>query len=328
MESSIIYNLAGMNNFSNLPFEKQYSIALHNLLEHGTISKDRTGVGTKRIQSQKITIDNNREFPILQGKKMNFQSAFVEMIWIMLGRTDLAFLKENGVNYWDSWVGEDGTFGPIYGKQMRNFGGVDQLKDVINQLRYTPDSRRIMISLWNPIDLKLQKLPPCHFIYQFSSYVNSDNIRVMDLHVMQRSADSFLGVPYDFMLFSDFGNLVSYLTEIPLNKIHCTFNDFHMYLNHEEQVKKYLDNYDNDKQNIISNYVKGLYINTDTENTDKKIKLKINEELIFPNEFVSSRRELDVDYLLDSIVNTDFKFLELLNYENNHYPFIKAEVAV
>ena len=302
-----------MNWFRGLPFEQQYIISLMNVLENGTVSKDRTGVGTKRIQSQQIHIDLTKGFPILRGKKMNFKSAFVEMMWIMTGRNDLKFLKDNGVNYWDSWVKEDGTFGPVYGVQMRNFGatefpGVDQLKGVIDVLKSNPDSRRIMVSLWDPKTLRKHALPACHHDYQICSFIDHDGIRKMDLHIKQRSADSFLGVPYDLMLFAIYLYVVSIATNIPVNKIHITMTDYHMYLNHFDQVEKYIDNVVNDKLGIFgeNEVLPQLQINFDTE----------------------TQEVTDIDAFLEGIIENNFDIFELKNYENNHYPFIKAEVAV
>lgn len=342
-----------MNSFRNLPFEEQYAIALKNVLDNGTVSKDRTGVGTKRIQSQQIHINMQKEFPILQGKKMNFKSALVEMMWIMTGRNDLKFLKDNGVNYWDSWVKEDGTFGPIYGPQMRNFGGedieiltqigilkhkifgADQIKDVLNQLMNTPDSRRIIIDLWNPKQLATQALPPCHFYYQLCSYVDHDGVRKLDLHAVQRSADSFLGVPYDFMLFAIYLEIMSLYSGIEIGWIHCTFNDFHMYLNHENQVKAYLDNYYDDPQGIInhSRNVQNPYIHIDY--TDTILGQDYNSDLLrFREECVKQipgMKEEDIhvatfDGLLNDIINSGFNFLKVAEYTS--YGFIKGDVAV
>lgn len=292
-----------MNEFSNLPFEEQYVYALYNILENGTVSEDRTGTGTKRIQSQKITIDLNKGFPILRGKKMNFKNALVEMVWIMSGRNDLKFLKDNGVNYWDSWVKEDGTFGPIYGPQMRNFNGVDQLNNIINELIKNPDSRRLVVNLWNPVDNDEMALTCCHHDYQLSSFIDVDGVRKLDLHVKQRSADCFLGVPYDFMLFAIYLELICWFVGIQPNKIHITMADFHMYLNHEEQVKQYIENYLTDNQKLI---------------TESNTPYSIFENFL--------QDYSNFDALLQSIIDNNFEKYKVLNY--NPYPFIKAEVAV
>ncbi len=351
-EQKQLNSVRDMNEFRNLPFEEQYAIALTNVLQNGTVSGDRTGVGTKRIQSQQIHVDMSKEFPILQGKKMMFKSALVEMMWIMTGRNDLEFLKKHGVNYWDSWVNAEGHFGPIYGPQMRNFGGenidietaygkqihtifgADQLKDVVNQLMNTPDSRRIIIDLWNPNQLKSQALPPCHFYYQLCSYVGHDGVRKLDLHAVQRSADSFLGVPYDFLLFAIYLKIMSIYSEIEIGWIHCTFNDFHMYLNHEDQVKQYLDNYYDDPQGIIAASREGQnpYIHVDYSNMT--LGKQYNSDLSAARDAIKSTFQANIEdehvltlnALFEDIIASDFDFLKVAGYTS--YPFIKGQVAV
>jgi len=178
-EQLLLNDVRDMNEFKNTSFESQYIVGLKNILLNGTQSGDRTGTGTKRIQSQQIHVDMSKEFPILRSKQMGFKTALVEMMWIMTGRNDLKWLKDNGVNYWDSWVNKDRTMGPSYGPQMRNFGereinvktpsgpqefnlpGFDQLRDTIKLLRETPDSRRIIVDLWNPLDIDKVSLPWC-----------------------------------------------------------------------------------------------------------------------------------------------------------------------
>lgn len=326
-----------MNNFRNLPFEEQYALSLLNLLENGTVSKDRTGVGTKRIQSQQIHVNMKKGFPILRGKKMNFTNALIEMIWIMSGKTDHKFLKDNGVNYWDSWVKEDGTFGPIYGKQMRDFLGIDQLADVLNVLTSNPDSRRIMVSLWNPLDLPDMSLPPCHHDYQICSFIDNDGIRKLDLHVKQRSADCFLGVPYDLNIFANYFELISTVVEIPVNFIHITMSDFHMYLNHEEQIRKYLTNYFHDEKGIIAHKImpESTLPDFDVKKaiSDEKFKIEKfqDENLLIYNENHIKKMESKIminvmDKLLQSIIDSGFNSYTMLNYYS--YPFIKAPVAV
>lgn len=312
-------------SYKNLPYETQYALSLINILDNGTISKDRTGVGTKRIQSEKITIDLTNEFPAILGKKVNPRGALVEMIWIMLGRTDVEFLKENGVNYWDSWVKKDGSLGPIYGKQMRNFAGVDQLKDCVSQIINNPDSRRLMVSLWNPAELKDQALECCHHDYQICSFIDHDGVRKLDLHVKQRSADCFLGIPYDFMLFAYYLHIVSFVTDIPVNKIHINMSDYHMYLNHEESVRKYLDQYFNDPQDKF-NFNIEYY-----QSIDKftKPQLKWNQDLV--NEISESPTMFDeIDSLLELIAHHGFdEVLKVSQYTpDHHYPFNGAKVAV
>lgn len=313
-----------MNEFRNKPFEEQYAISLLNILENGTLSSDRTGTGTKRIQSQQITIDLEKEFPVLVGKKMNFRNALVEMIWIMSGRNDHKFLKDNGVNYWDSWVKKDGTFGPIYGVQMRNFLGVDQLTETIFELINNPDSRRLVISLWNPKDNPQMALTCCHHDYQLSSFINNDGERQLDLHTKQRSSDSFVGVPYDLMLFSIYLLFVSEITGIKVGKIHTTNADYHMYVNHEEQVNQYLENYFGDNLSIINNdnLEKPKLLQNYFCRPDIYLDNLSGKEKIVTKEIV---REV-IEYFLAEIISVDFNYWSIQNY--NSYPFIKVPVAV
>lgn len=326
-----------MNEFKNKAFEEQYAISLANIIENGTISEDRTGVGTKRIQSQQITINLQKEFPILLGKKMNFKNALIEMMWILSGKNDLKFLKDNGVNYWDSWVKEDGTFGPIYGKQMRNFGerkyydnlikpelitlpGVDQLTETIFELIKNPDSRRLVVSLWNPVDNPKMSLTCCHHDYQLSSFVNNNGIRQLDLHIKQRSADSFVGIPYDFILFAIYLLFISEITGISFGKIHTTNADYHMYLNHDKQVKLYLERYFEDIDNKIHD-----------EKIDKPFIY--NKFDCKPNDYLQSLGLLSkenvtktIEYFINEIIKSNFNYWEIKNYDS--YPFIKVDVAV
>lgn len=312
-------------DYKNLPYETQYALSLINILDNGTISKDRTGVGTKRIQSEKITIDLTKEFPAVVGKKVNPRGGLIEMIWIMSGRTDIEFLQQNSVNYWDSWVKPDGSLGPIYGEQMRNFAGIDQLKNCVETILSSPDSRRLMVSLWNPAALKDQALECCHHDYQICSFIDHDGQRKLDLHIKQRSADSFVGIPYDFMLFAYYLHIISLFTEIPVNKIHITMSDYHMYLNHEEQVRVYLDNYFNDPKQRF-NFNIEYY-----QSVDKftRPQLQWNQDVV--NELKSNNTIFeDIDNLLNLIEHYNFdEALKVTNYSGDqHYQFLKVDVAV
>lgn len=321
----LIAKYTAAREYRELPFETQYALSLLNIMDNGTDSGDRTGVGTTRFQSETIHIDLTKEFPVLLGKMVNPRNALIEMVWIMSGRTDLAFLKEHGVNYWDAWVKEDGTFGPIYGAQMRDFFGVDQLKDVVSEIIKNPDSRRLMVSLWNPAQLKDMGLPPCHHDYQICSFIDHDGTRKLDLHIKQRSADSFVGVPYDFMLFAYYTHIISLVTDIPVNQIHLTMADYHMYKNHGDAVAEYLTNYFSDPKEKFQSSI-AFY-----QSSDKFIK----PQLVFSNELISELSDADsildsIDLLLANIVHHDFdKVVKIINYEKeNRYGFIKADVAI
>lgn len=333
------------NYLRSLDFETQYALSLIQLLDIGTKSEDRTGVGTTRLQSQSIHIDmTHNEFPALRGKKVSPEGAFTEIMWIMMGRSDLQFLKDNGVNYWDEWVKEDGTFGPIYGSQMRNFNGkyfaeggdygifsnvnngIDQLCNNINELITNPDSRRIITSLWNPSDLRKQALPCCHYLYHLTSYIDNGK-RFIDLHITQRSADSFLGVPYDFMLFAYYLKIISMFTGHHLGQIHLTMSDYHAYNNHTDQIKQYLSNVFDDPNDKME---KG-FLSVDNESVfvfpDNAEYETICEELAKFRENRGNFDSLTIDKYLQKIF--DKKLLLPTNYNShNHYPMIKASVAV
>jgi len=299
---NVFINIKKASNYVfNAPFELQYAAGLSNILERGTLSTDRTGTGTLRIQNQKFVIDmSNDLFPILRGKKIFTDKIITEALWMLRGETNTKFLVDRGVNYWNQWANVDGELGPIYGKQMRNFGEIDQLRTVLKQLKDSPDSRRILMTLWNPTELHLQKLPPCHLLYQLCVTTDKNGEDMLDMHVTQRSGDSFLGVPYDFVLFGVFMKVISKLSGIRCNKMHYVINDFHMYLNHEVQVRQYLDNVAENKDFVI-NGLSWLHVEHE----------------------VPANKDIDI-YLDNLVARPDFFVIN--NY--NSYPHIKAEIAV
>ena len=178
---------------------RQYLDLVKHVLENGELKEDRTGTGTKAVFGRMLSHDMALGFPLLTTKKIYFDHAITELLWILQGRTDLKYLHDNGVTYWDADYNRsgrtDGTLGPVYGHQLRNFNGVDQLKDILIKIKREPSSRRIMASFWNPCDLDDMVLPPCH--YGFQIYINDGT---MDLCWQQRSVDIFLGLPYDLSL--------------------------------------------------------------------------------------------------------------------------------
>jgi thymidylate synthase len=291
-------------SFFKEPFEVQYAASLANLLNHGRPSADRTGTGTIKVQGQHFKLDvRDNALPILRGKKVHAEKIFIEAFWMMKGRTDLQFLHERNVHYWDDWADENGQLGPIYGKQMRDFGGADQFAGIVNSIRTNPDSRRHMMSLWNPTELHLQRLPPCHLMYQVGVYMDLEtNEPMMDMHVTQRSGDSFLGIPYDFVLFTMFFRAISEMVSIPCGCIHYTIADYHMYLNHEEAVRKYLDNFTNDPERLIG----------------EKTSLFISPSY--------TRRDFEVDNWLDDMLENSLSELRVYDYRS--YPHIPAKIAV
>ena len=180
--------------------EDEYRGLMAGVLYNGKDKTDRTGTGTKSVFGRTIEHDMSLGFPILTTKKISFNAARTELLWILNGRTDLKYLEDNGVKYWrpdyERSSRTDETLGPVYGKQWRNFDGVDQLYKLVHDLNYTPYSRRLMVNAWNPADIPDMALPPCH--YGFQVYVNEGKL---DLMWQQRSADVFLGLPYDIAMY-------------------------------------------------------------------------------------------------------------------------------
>ena len=272
---------------SQLDFEHQYLKKAITTASFGIESGNRTGINTLRTQGCTIDLHCHYSFPIMRGKQIGFKTAFVEFMWILLGRTDLKFLKDNGVNYWDSWVNkETGEFGKIYGHQMRYFDNqnkFDQLLYVINELRTNPDSRRALISLWNGSDLNEQSLACCHFLYHFTSFEHN-GVRYLDLHVNQRSADIFLGVPYDFLLFSFMLHFMSIMAGYKPRIVHCTFNDWHLYKNHLHQIKVHNDNY----LTVVGEKTTGEYKNlADIKKPETLPQIEYNYPLISSFDFLN-----------------------------------------
>ena len=219
--------------------ENEYRRLLSNILNTGSDKSDRTGTGTKSVFGRTIRHDMSLGFPLLTGKKISFNAARTELLWILQGRTDLKYLEDNGVKYWRPDYERSGrtdeTLGPVYGKQWRDFNGVDQLKDLVYSINTNPDSRRLMVSAWAPHEMNDMVLPPCH--YAFQVYINNG---VMDLMWQQRSADAFLGLPYDIAMY---GLLLEMLAEgsgYKAGQLIGQLGDCHLYNNHLDQAKLYL----------------------------------------------------------------------------------------
>lgn len=219
--------------------EDEYKKLMSEILHRGSDKKDRTGTGTKSVFGRTIRHDMSLGFPILTSKKISFNAARTELLWILQGRTDLKYLEDNGVKYWRPDYERSGrtdeTLGPVYGKQWRDFNGVDQLYKLIDAIHYDHTSRRMMVSAWNVSELSDMVLPPCH--YGFQVYVNNG---VIDLMWQQRSADVFLGLPYDITMY---GLLLEMLAKGSLlipGQLIGQLGDCHLYNNHLEQAKEYL----------------------------------------------------------------------------------------
>jgi thymidylate synthase len=216
---------------------KQYHDLLQHILDHGVEKTDRTGTGTISCFGYQMRFNLNEGFPLVTTKKVHLKSVIYELLWFIQGNTNVRYLQEHGVKIWDEWAREDGDLGPVYGKQWRSWEGsngttFDQLKDVIHQLRNNPDSRRIIISAWNVADLPEMALMPCHSLFQF--YVANGKL---SCQLYQRSADVFLGVPFNIASYALLTQMLAQVCGLELGEFVHTFGDVHIYKNHLEQVK-------------------------------------------------------------------------------------------
>ena len=211
---------------------KQYLDLLKNVLENGEKKEDRTGVGTISIFGTQTRYNLNEGFPIVTTKKIHLKSIIYELLWFLQGDTNIKYLQDHGVRIWNEWADENGDLGPVYGKQWRNFNGVDQITNVINTLKTNPNSRRIIVSAWNPQDVDKMALPPCHTMFQFFVINNK-----LSCQLYQRSADCFLGVPFNISSYALLTMMVAQVCNLQLGDFVHTTGDTHIYLNHIDQVK-------------------------------------------------------------------------------------------
>ena len=270
--------------------ENEYKKLMETILYRGLDKADRTGTGTKSIFGSTIRHDMSMGFPLLTGKRVSFKAAKTELLWILQGRTDLKYLEDNGVKYWRPDYERSGrtdeTLGPVYGKQWRDFGGIDQLWQLVYNIRFHPNSRRLMISAWNPAEMKDMVLPPCH--YAFQVYVNDGKL---DLMWQQRSADVFLGLPYDIAMYGLLLELLAKGSNMQPGQLIGQLGDCHLYNNHLDQAKIYLGRSKRALPNLF--VLDGVKLN-------KEIQSQV---------FIPQPNEI-----------------KLINY--NPYPAIKAELSV
>lgn len=216
---------------------QQYLNLLDRILTEGTNKTDRTGTGTISIFGNQMRFDMSKGFPLLTTKKLHLKSIIYELLWFLQGDTNVKYLQDHGVRIWNEWADENGELGPIYGHQWRSWPGhngepIDQIKKVVEQIKNTPDSRRMIVSAWNVADIDDMKLPPCHCFFQF--YVADGKL---SLQLYQRSADTFLGVPFNIASYALLLLMVAQVTGLePGDFIHTT-GDTHLYLNHIEQAR-------------------------------------------------------------------------------------------
>lgn len=215
----------------------QYLDLMRHVLEHGAPKTDRTGTGTLSVFGSQMRFDLGAGFPLLTTKKLHTRSIIHELLWFLRGDTNIAYLKENGVSIWDEWADENGELGPVYGKQWRSWEGpeglrVDQLQKLIDGLRNNPDSRRHIVSAWNPAEVDQMALPPCHALFQF--YVANGRL---SCQLYQRSADIFLGVPFNIASYALLTMMVAQVTGLQPGDFVWTGGDCHLYSNHLEQAR-------------------------------------------------------------------------------------------
>jgi len=216
---------------------KQYLDLMRHVNENGTVKTDRTGTGTKSVFGHQSRYDLSEGFPLVTTKKCHLRSIIHELLWFLQGDTNIKYLKENGVRIWDEWADEDGNLGPVYGSQWRSWPTpdgkhIDQITQIIDQIKNTPDSRRIIVSAWNVADVENMALPPCHAFFQF--YVADGKL---SCQLYQRSADIFLGVPFNIASYALLTMMVAQVTGLEAGDFVHTLGDAHLYSNHLEQTE-------------------------------------------------------------------------------------------
>src|SRR6476469_9025930 len=215
---------------------QQYHTLLQHILDNGTEKSDRTGTGTISCFGYQMRFNLQEGFPMVTTKKLHLRSIIHELLWFLKGETNIAYLKENNVSIWDEWADANGELGPVYGKQWRSWETrdgrtIDQIKDVIEQIKKNPDSRRLIVSAWNVADLPQMALMPCHALFQF--YVANGRL---SCQLYQRSADIFLGVPFNIASYALLTHLIAQVCDLGVGDFVHTFGDAHIYSNHLEQV--------------------------------------------------------------------------------------------
>lgn len=216
---------------------KQYLDLLNKIMTEGTVKTDRTGTGTKSIFGHQMRFHMSDGFPLLTTKKLHLKSIIHELLWFLSGSTNIKYLQDNGVRIWNEWADENGELGPVYGHQWRSWptadgGHIDQIQQIVDQIRNTPDSRRIMCCSWNVADVPNMALPPCHCLFQF--YVADGKL---SLQLYQRSADTFLGVPFNIASYALLLQMMAQVCDLEMGDFIHTTGDTHLYLNHLEQAE-------------------------------------------------------------------------------------------
>ena len=229
-----------MNSPSARSVPSQYEDLMRHVFEHGIAKTDRTGVGTRSVFGHQMRFNLTEGFPLVTTKKVHLKSIILELLWFLRGDSNVAWLQERGCTIWDEWARADGSLGPVYGVQWRSWptpegGHIDQISDVIGQLKLNPDSRRIIVSAWNVADLSKMALMPCHALFQF--YVADGKL---SCQLYQRSADIFLGVPFNIASYALLTHMVAQQCDLDVGDFVWTGGDCHLYSNHQEQVQTQL----------------------------------------------------------------------------------------
>jgi thymidylate synthase len=219
---------------------QQYHDLMRHVLEHGATKTDRTGTGTQSVFGYQMRFDLNAGFPMVTTKKLHLKSIVHELLWFLAGDTNIAYLKQHGVTIWDEWADASGNLGPVYGHQWRSWptpdgGHIDQIRDVVMQIRTNPDSRRLIVSAWNVADIPKMALAPCHALFQF--YVADGKL---SCQLYQRSADIFLGVPFNIASYALLTLMIAQVTGLKPGEFVHTLGDAHLYSNHLEQAREQL----------------------------------------------------------------------------------------
>lgn len=219
---------------------QQYLDLMRHVMDHGTLKEDRTGTGTKSVFGYQMRFDLAKGFPMITTKKLHLKSIIHELLWFLAGDTNIGYLKENGVRIWDEWADENGNLGPVYGHQWRswptpNGESVDQISNLIHQIKTNPDSRRLIVSAWNVADVDNMALPPCHCLFQF--YVADGKL---SCQLYQRSADIFLGVPFNIASYALLTMMIAQVCSLKPGDFVHSFGDAHIYSNHFDQANEQL----------------------------------------------------------------------------------------
>lgn len=233
-----------------------YLDLLQDIIDNGVARSDRTGTGVRSVFGRQVRFDLSKGFPLLTTKKLHLKSIVVELLWFLKGETNVGWLQERGVSIWDEWADENGDLGPVYGRQWRSWAtpngqSIDQIKWVLDEIRANPDSRRLVVSAWNPADVDSMALPPCHCLFQFSVIQGK-----LHCQLYQRSADVFLGVPFNIASYALLTLMMARATELEVGEFVHTFGDLHLYDNHHEQAQTQLKRSPRSLGQIILNPVK------------------------------------------------------------------------